>query len=94
MNMTGTIALLVYLVIACSQLKMRRKLEALGGDMPLKMWLYPWLTWLVIIFIVVCLIMMSFMPDYQVLVVSTGAAAMVLALVGVIHQARCSKRLR
>ncbi|MBA6115221.1 MULTISPECIES: amino acid permease [Pseudomonas] len=92
MNMTGTIALLVYLVIACSQLKMRRKLEASGRDIPLKMWLYPWLTWAVIVFIVVCLGAMSFMPDYQVLVISTGGAGVCLALLGVFHQMRCSRR--
>lgn len=92
MNMTGTIALLVYLVIACSQLKMRRKLDQAGSDIPLKMWLYPWLTWIVIIFIVICLTAMSFMPDYQVLVISTGGAGLVLALIGMIHQARCARR--
>lgn len=37
MNTTGMIALLVYLVIAFSQLKMRRKLEAEGKPIRLKM---------------------------------------------------------
>ncbi|MDH1692576.1 amino acid permease [Pseudomonas putida] len=92
MNMTGTIALLVYLVIACSQLKMRRKLDQVGRDIPLRMWLYPWLTWGVIVFIVVCLAAMSFMPEYQVLVVSTGGAGVALALIGMLHQARCARR--
>ncbi|GHS84186.1 putative GABA permease [Pseudomonas sp. PAGU 2196] len=91
MNMTGTIALLVYLVIACSQLKMRRKLEASGSDIPLRMWLFPWLTWAVIIFIVVCLGVMSFMPEYQVLVVSTGSAALALVIIGIFHQIRCDR---
>ena len=94
MNMTGTIALLVYLVIACSQLKMRRKLELKGSDIPLKMWLFPWLTWAVIVFIVVCLGVMSFMPDYQVLVVSTGSAGLALVLIGIVHQIRCNRLKR
>ncbi|MBK5477238.1 amino acid permease [Pseudomonas sp. TH21] len=94
MNMTGTIALLVYLVIACSQLKMRRKLELKGSEIPLKMWLFPWLTWAVIIFIVACLAVMSFMAEYQVLVVSTGSAGLALVLIGILHQRRCNRLKR
>ncbi len=48
---SGAIALLVYLVIAISQLRMRKILLAQGGEIKLKMWLYPWLTRLVIGFI-------------------------------------------
>lgn len=92
MNTTGMIALLVYLVIACSQLKMRRKLEAEGKPIRLKMWLFPWLTYLVIAFIVICLVVMAFVPDYQVLVISTGAAAAIVALMGVVQQIRTSKK--
>lgn len=91
MNMTGTIALLVYLVIACSQLRMRRQLDRDGTTIPLKMWLYPWLTWAVIIFIVGCLIVMSTMPEYQVLVLSTGGAGVAIALIGLLHQLRSSR---
>ncbi len=48
---SGAIALLVYLVIAVSQLRMRKILQAQGGEIRLRMWLYPYLTWLVIAFI-------------------------------------------
>ncbi len=48
---SGAIALLVYLVIALSQLRMRKKLLAQGHQLKLKMWLFPWLTWAVILFI-------------------------------------------
>ena len=58
MNTTGMIAMLVYLVIAFSQLKMRRKLEAEGREIRLKMWLFPWLTYGVIAFIIGSLIVM------------------------------------
>ena len=58
------------------------------------MWLFPWLTWAVIVFIVACLGAMSFMPDYQVLVISTGGAGLCLALMGMVHQARCARRDR
>ncbi|GGU72406.1 GABA permease [Pseudomonas laurentiana] len=87
MNTTGMIAMLVYLVIAFSQLKMRRKLEAEGKPIRLKMWLFPWLTYLVIAFIIACLVTMAFVDEYQVLVISTGIASIIVALMGVfVHQ--------
>jgi GABA permease len=43
---TGTAALYVYLTIAFSQLRMRKKLEAEGQVIDFKMWLFPWLTYL------------------------------------------------
>lgn len=94
MNTTGMIALLVYLVIAFSQLKMRRKLEAEGKEIRLKMWLFPWLTYLVIVFIIGCLVTMAFVPDYQVLVFSTGAAAAIVALMGVFMHVRAARQLK
>ena len=93
MNTTGMIALLVYLVIAFSQLKMRRKLEAEGKDIRLKMWLFPWLTYLVILFIVGSLVTMAFVEEYQVLVISTGAAAAVVVALGVLVHKRAAKKL-
>ena len=91
MNTTGMIAMLVYLVIAFSQLKMRRKLEAEGKQIRLKMWLFPWLTYLVIAFIIACLVTMAFVDEYQVLVISTGIASIVVALMGVVVHRRALK---
>jgi GABA permease len=65
----------VYLVIAISQLRMRKILLARGGEIKLKMWLYPWLTWLVIAFIIFVLVVMLFRPAQQLEVISTGLLA-------------------
>lgn len=94
MNSTGMIAMLVYLVVACSQLKMRRKLEAEGREIRLKMWLFPWLTYLVIVFIVVSLVVMLFVEQYRPLVLSTGFAALVIVCVGIWVQWRASRRAK
>ena len=40
MNTTGMIAMLVYLVIAISQLRLRRKMEREGQEIKLKMWFF------------------------------------------------------
>jgi len=35
---------------------------------------------------------MAFMPDYQILVISTGIAAAIVVAMGVVHQIRSAKR--
>lgn len=88
MNTTGMIAMLVYLVIAWSQLKMRRKLEAAGQEIQLRMWLFPWLTYAVIAFIIGALAIMMFIDEYRSMVLATGTAAAIVVLCGFITHAR------
>lgn len=54
---------------------MRKILLARGGEIKLKMWLYPWLTRLVIAFIIFVLVVMLFRPAQQLEVISTGLLA-------------------
>ncbi|MBN6492015.1 amino acid permease [Acinetobacter pittii] len=61
----GSIGLIVYLVVACSQYKLRRTLEKNGTNLTFKMWLFPWLTWAVIILIVMTLGYMLVAEKYQ-----------------------------
>lgn len=86
MQATGTIALLVYLVIAFSQLRMRRKLEAEGREIRLKVWLFPWLTYAVIVFIIGAFIVMVWEGTYFYEVVYTLLLATVIVAMGVIAQ--------
>lgn len=65
LSTTGAIALLVYLVIAISQLKMRKQLQKQGIEPSFKMWCFPWLTWVVIGLILTVLIYMFVSPDYR-----------------------------
>ena len=62
---TGAIALLVYLVIAASQLVLRRRAERLGQPPAFKMWLFPWLTWAAIAVILAVLGYMFALDDYR-----------------------------
>ncbi|WP_440602896.1 GABA permease [Bacillus sp. GB_SG_008] len=65
-NASGAIALLVYLAIAVSHLRMRRKLEKENPEaMKLKMWLFPYLTYVTIIAMVVILIAMAFIDSMR-----------------------------
>jgi len=69
---SGAIALLVYLVIAVSQLRMRQKRTALGENISFKMWLFPGLTYAVIVFIVAILTVMLFQEAHRVEIMATG----------------------
>ncbi|KVS37694.1 GABA permease [Burkholderia cepacia] len=77
---SGAIALLVYLVIAISQLRMRKTLEATGADLTLRMWLFPWLTWLVILFICGTLTVMLVSEDHRMEVGATAVLALIVLL--------------
>ncbi|MGO3383987.1 MAG: GABA permease, partial [Acinetobacter guillouiae] len=65
LSTTGSIALVVYLVIAVSQLRSRAKLERIGAQVTFKMWLFPWLTWFVIVVIMSVLGYMFLSPQYS-----------------------------
>lgn len=87
---SGAIALLVYLVIAVSQLRMRRQID--DSELELRMWGYPVLTWVVIVFIIGTLAYMAFQPDYdQLLWLTMGLTAVVVGA-GVLRQLRSGDR--
>ncbi|WP_447754086.1 GABA permease [Pseudomonas nicosulfuronedens] len=81
---SGAIALLVYLVIAISQLRMRKKLLAQGHQLTLKMWFFPWLTWAVILFISAALIIMLIRPDHRIEVIATALLTIVVVCSGLL----------
>ncbi len=71
-NASGAIALFVYLLIAVSQLVMRRRLEREAPEkLELKMWFYPWLTYLSIACIVAVLIGMAVISDLRPLLIAS-----------------------
>jgi GABA permease len=81
---SGAIALLVYLVIAVSQLRMRKVLQRRNVTLTFKMWLFPWLTWVVIVFICCALAVMLLTPEHRFEVSSTIVLALLISLVGVV----------
>jgi GABA permease len=83
---TGTAALYVYLTIAFSQLRMRKKLEAEGQVIDFKMWLFPWLTYLAIAFIIGALITMLVEGTYFKEVTYTSLLALFIVGLGICAQ--------
>ena len=81
LSTTGSIALLVYLVIAISQLRMRARAEREGTELAFKMWLFPWLTWLVIGAILLVLGYMLFNDAYRYEALMTAGVTLFILLV-------------
>ncbi|MEV7662658.1 amino acid permease [Paenarthrobacter sp. NPDC089316] len=80
-NTSGAIALFVWLVIAASQLILRRRMGAAAKDLDLKMWFFPYLTWIAIGAIVALIIGMVIIESTrESLFLSLGLAAVVVAI--------------
>lgn len=77
---SGAIALLVYLVIAVSHLVLRKKREKAGETLSYRMWLFPGLTWLTILFILTVLVCMLFNAQHQSELLATGALTLVIII--------------
>jgi GABA permease len=80
-NTSGAIALFVWLVIALSQLILRRRMGAAAKSLTLKMWFFPYLTWLAAASIVALLVGMVVLEDTrESLLLSVLLAAVVTAI--------------
>ena len=90
LSTSGAVALMVYLVIAVSQLCLRKKLLASGHPLHFRMWLFPWLTWAVILFISGALTSMFFIPAYRSEITATGLLAVMIICLGLLNARKSS----
>ncbi|MFJ8741387.1 amino acid permease [Embleya sp. NPDC127516] len=83
-NSSGAIAIFMYVMIGASQLRMRRRLEREAPErLALKMWLFPYLTWIVMAGFVAVLVAMAVIDDQRTqLFTSLGSLAVVLVAYG------------
>jgi L-asparagine transporter-like permease len=88
---TGAIALLVYFIIALSQLLLRARLVR-EGTLKVRMWAHPWLSTLTLFLILAAFVVMVRAPDHRQEVAATLGASVVLALFGVFSQRRRVQR--
>ncbi|BCW60979.1 GABA permease [Paenarthrobacter nicotinovorans] len=80
-NTSGAIALFVWLVIAASQLILRKRMGAAAKDLDLKMWFFPYLTWIAIGAIVALIIGMVIIDSTrESLFLSLALAAIVVGI--------------
>jgi GABA permease len=91
-NSYGAVALFVYLIIAISQVVLRRKLERTDpGSLGLKMWLFPWLSYATIALMGAVIAAMALLPSTRSQFLMSG---LTLALILVSYQIRTVVRSR
>ena len=83
LNMIGAVILVVWIFIAVSQLLLRRRIEReTPGKLVVRMWAFPFLTWVALAGMVAIFVLMAREPDTRVQLYSTGAMTLLLAVVG------------
>lgn len=90
-NTSGAIALFVWLVISVSQLILRRRMGAAAQDLPLKMWLFPALTWITMAAIVAMLVGMFILEGTREAGIISVCLAAVIVGLGLYRQRRSSR---
>jgi GABA permease len=76
----------VYLTIAYSQLRMRKKLEAEGVKIDFKMWMFPYLTYVVIFAIIGAILTMLIEGTYFKEVIYTTALFGIIVFFGILSE--------
>ena len=83
LNMIGAVILVVWIFIAVSQLRLRRRLERESPEkLVVRMWAFPVLTWVALAGMAAIFVLMAREADTRVQLYSTGAMTLVLAAVG------------
>lgn len=59
----GALAIVVYAFIAASQIRMRRRMEANGEHIKMKMWLFPWASYFALFAMIAVIVAMAILPS-------------------------------
>jgi GABA permease len=59
---SGAIILCVYLLIALAQIRLRRRMEAAGEELPVRVWLFPWTSYALVAGILAVFVLMAATP--------------------------------
>ncbi|MEU6219866.1 amino acid permease [Streptomyces sp. NPDC047022] len=87
LNMIGAVVLVVWFFIGVSQLRLRRRLAREEPEkLVVRMWAFPFLTWVALAGMAAVFVLMARQPDTRVQLYSTGAMTLVLAVVGYARQ--------
>lgn len=87
LNMIGAVILVVWMFIAVSQLRLRRRLDREAPEkLVVRMWAFPALTWIALAGMVAVFVLMAREPDTRVQLYSTGGMTLFLAAVGYTRQ--------
>ncbi|QEV18124.1 amino acid permease [Streptomyces alboniger] len=93
LNMIGAMILVVWIFIAVSQLILRRRTEREEPQkLVVKMWAYPFLTWVALAGMAYIFYLMTEQPDTRKQLLATGTLTLCLAVIGFVRQRLAEKR--
>jgi L-asparagine transporter-like permease len=94
LNASGALIVYIYIAIAVSEVRVRRRDERAGKPPPaLPMWLFPWLSYLAIAGMLAVLVAMAFTPSHAAAFwTSAVSVAIALAAYGVVFRNRLAAR--
>ncbi|MEU3514691.1 amino acid permease [Streptomyces sp. NPDC006654] len=93
LNMIGGVILVVWVFIAVSQLLLRRRLSRTAPEkLVVRMWAFPYLTWLALAGMAAVFVLMAREPGTRVQLYYTGGMTAALAAVGALRQRRRTER--
>ena len=92
-NSYGAVALFVYLIIAISQVVLRRRAERHDpGALQLKMWLFPWLSYATIALMATVILAMAVLPKTRSQFVMSGVTLVIVLIAYEVRRWRSSRR--
>lgn len=81
LNAAGSVALAIYFIVALSQLRLRRSLDQQGETSPVRMWAYPYLTWMTLLLLSGTVVTMLILPGVRTqLLIGVTAPAVFVAV--------------
>ncbi|WP_218019499.1 amino acid permease [Nocardia arthritidis] len=88
LSSSGAVAVVVYLCICVTQIVGRSKKTPADGALPVKMWCFPYLSYMVGIMLLAIIVGMVFTPDTRTPLSLTMIATIAAVTAGLIHQRR------
>lgn len=87
LNMIGAVILVVWIFIAVSQLLLRRRVEREAPEkLVVRMWGFPWLTWVALAGMAAIFVLMAREEGTRIQLYSTGGMTLFLAVAGYVRQ--------
>ena len=83
LNIVGSTIIVTYFFTICSQYVLRRQVEREGTPLPMRIKVFPVVSWAEMILLVSIMVLGMFAPDVRAQLLSTGALVVVLYLVGI-----------
>lgn len=82
LQIVGSTMIFTWIATICSHLVLRKRAEREGTPLPLRMWLFPWLSWVTLAAVIAVIALGLTQPDVALTILPTAACIGALVLIG------------